>query len=393
MRRCPPAARAADRTELIDWRTLARRRRRQLLDRRRRARIGRRTRPRRRVDVRDPPRRRRLRPLPGHRPTRPDRRRPPGRARRGQPPPRPVPRPRAARRDSRAPGRPPSPSTCPSAATPAGFETWAHPDLFAQRHDGRSAARRAVHGRPGLGLPAAAAGRRPSAAGSRCGARSSAAAGEHASLLRIDHVLGVHRLWWVPAGAGPRRRRTCATPATSCSPVIAAEAAISNTTVVGENLGTVPPGDLRPRSASGRCSACYAERLYIDQDRAASAVPARTFAGASHPRHAGRSPRCTTTAELGRALPAPARCRASVAGRRHGDPALLDALLRAARPSARRTSCSPTSTTCSGDDAAQRAGPVLPTIWRRRLARADLGRRCADSAGRAHLLGRRTPRP
>ena len=101
--RCRPPRRRRSAT-LIDWRELARRRRRQLLDAAARPRSVHpgRHRPLRRR----PARRRRLRPLP-RRHRRPGRRRPPGRARRAQPPARPVPRrPPARRRRGSRPRRP-----------------------------------------------------------------------------------------------------------------------------------------------------------------------------------------------------------------------------------------------------------------------------------------------
>ena len=34
----------------------------------------------------------------------------------------------------------------------------------------------------------------------------------HAALVRIDHVMGLHRLWWIPNGYGPDRRGLCRLP-------------------------------------------------------------------------------------------------------------------------------------------------------------------------------------
>jgi 4-alpha-glucanotransferase len=67
-----------------------------------------------------------------------------------------------------------------------------------------------------------------------------ARAGEHASMLRIDHVMGVQRLWWIPEGASARDGVYVRYPREEILAVIAAEAARASTTIVGENLGTVP---------------------------------------------------------------------------------------------------------------------------------------------------------
>jgi 4-alpha-glucanotransferase len=64
--------------------------------------------------------------------------------------------------------------------------------------------------------------------------------GQYASVLRIDHLLGVHRLWWVPDGMSARDGVYVRYPRHSLVSVIAAEAELTGTTVCGEDLGTVP---------------------------------------------------------------------------------------------------------------------------------------------------------
>lgn len=68
----------------------------------------------------------------------------------------------------------------------------------------------------------------------------------HAGVVRVDHVMGLHRLWWVPSGAAATEGAYVHYPAEELAALVTLEAARAGTAVVGENLGTVPPevGDL-----------------------------------------------------------------------------------------------------------------------------------------------------
>lgn len=63
----------------------------------------------------------------------------------------------------------------------------------------------------------------------------------HADGLRIDHVAGLWRLWWVPPGDGPERGTYVYYDADTMLAVLALEAHRAEATVVGEDLGTVEP--------------------------------------------------------------------------------------------------------------------------------------------------------
>lgn len=77
------------------------------------------------------------------------------------------------------------------------------------------------------------------------------AAMRNAGGVRIDHALGLRRLWVVPDGHESRDGAYLAFPQTDMLRLIALESHRSRTVVVGEDLGTIPPGFQDELSAAG----------------------------------------------------------------------------------------------------------------------------------------------
>ncbi|HTW19269.1 MAG TPA: 4-alpha-glucanotransferase, partial [Mycobacteriales bacterium] len=63
----------------------------------------------------------------------------------------------------------------------------------------------------------------------------------YAAGIRIDHVLGLHRMFWIPAGGDARTGAYVRYPDRELRAVIAIEADRAAAVVVGEDLGTVTP--------------------------------------------------------------------------------------------------------------------------------------------------------
>ena len=74
---------------------------------------------------------------------------------------------------------------------------------------------------------------------------------EHGGGLRVDHVMGLFRLWWVPAGLGPVNGTYVSYDHEAMLRVLVLEAARTGAMVVGEDLGTVEPEVRRALDGAG----------------------------------------------------------------------------------------------------------------------------------------------
>ena len=97
----------------------------------------------------------------------------------------------------------------------------------------------------------------------------------HAGGLRIDHVLGLFRLWWVPSGQDPSRGAYVRSHTDELLEIVALESQRAGAVVIGEDLGTVPPGvreELRRRRL-------LSTRLALFERVEPARYPRQSFAG------------------------------------------------------------------------------------------------------------------
>ncbi|MFJ8826355.1 4-alpha-glucanotransferase [Streptomyces sp. NPDC102467] len=100
----------------------------------------------------------------------------------------------------------------------------------------------------------------------------------HAGAVRIDHVMGLFRLWWIPEGEAPTEGTYVHYDAEAMLAVLLLEASRSGTYVIGEDLGTVEPG-VRERLREGGVlgtSVLWFERNYAPEGDG-SPVPAEEW--------------------------------------------------------------------------------------------------------------------
>ncbi len=99
------------------------------------------------------------------------------------------------------------------------------------------------------------------------------AAFRHAGGLRIDHVMGLFRLWWIPVD-GPGGGAYVRYPANELLAVLAIESHRANGIVIGEDLGTVERGVRRTLARHGLLST----RLIYFERRGPARFPRRALA-------------------------------------------------------------------------------------------------------------------
>ena len=92
-------------------------------------------------------------------------------------------------------------------------------------------------------------------------------AAAHATTLRLDHVMGLHRLFWIPDGSAATAGVYVRYCPEELYAVLAIESHRHRVAIIGENLGTVPPAVNRAVVAHG-LRTMYVQQFEIRPERA-----------------------------------------------------------------------------------------------------------------------------
>ncbi len=89
---------------------------------------------------------------------------------------------------------------------------------------------------------------------------------QYAGVLRIDHMMGLHRFYWVPREFGPARGVYVRQRPDELYAVYCLESVRNRCALVGEDLGTVPP-EVRPEMARHNIHRLYIGQFEMKPDR------------------------------------------------------------------------------------------------------------------------------
>jgi 4-alpha-glucanotransferase len=158
-------------------------------------------------------------------------------------------------------------------ASPGGFDTWAHQELFARG--------------PAIGAPPDAFNpqgqnwglpplipERLRASGYQLFIDTLRANLPAGGMLRMDHVMGLFRLLWIPRGVEAARGAYVTYPGRELLAILALESARRRALIIGEDLGTVPP---RIRRELGKSGVFSYRVLYFERDSDGHFLPPEAY--------------------------------------------------------------------------------------------------------------------